>query len=335
MKITICGGGSLGHVCMGVLSQCEDVELSLFTKRPEQWSTVIKVTDVAGKEYVGRLHRISSSAADVIPEADIVLFCLPGFLIEETLLQIRPYLSAKTIVGTIVSSTGFFFVAHRLLPANAPLFGFQRVPFIARVSDYGKSANLLGYKPSLAIACEHIEDAEAFCATIARLFATPTTLLNSYLEVALTNSNPILHTGRLYSLWHDWDGKPYDRSLLFYKEWTVDASEWLIRMDAEFKTLLTRLPMDSDSIPSLLEYYESHDAVSLTAKLQSIKAFEKIAAPMKELPAGGWMPDFECRYFTEDFPYGLRYIVDLAREYHVDTPAIDEVFAWGMSKIKK
>lgn len=335
MRVTICGGGSLGHVCIGVLSQCEGVEVSLLTSHPEQWNSDIIVSDCNGKIIDGHLHSISSDPSVVIPTSDIVLFCLPGFLIEHMFLQIKPYLSAETVVGSVVSSTGFFFVAHHILSAKTSLFGFQRVPFIARVLEYGHTASLLGYKPSLAVAAEEIKDKEGFRLLIERLFSTPTQMLNSYLEVSLTNSNPILHTGRLYSLWKDWDGKPYERCLLFYKEWTIEAAEWLIRMDEEFMNLLQHLPMRPNSIPSLLDYYESHDAESLAAKLRSIQAFQNIVAPMKELPEGGWIPDYESRYFTEDFPYGLRYIVDLAREYNVSTPYIDEVFAWGMSKIRK
>lgn len=335
MRITICGGGSLGHVCIGVLSQCNGVEVSLLTQRPEQWNSSIVVTDCNGKTLEGRLQQISSDPASVIPSSDIVLLCLPGFLIEQTLMLIKPYLSPEVVVGSVVCSTGFFFVAHRILPAKTRLFGFQRVPFIARVTDYGHSANLLGYKPKVAVAAEEIADTESFRLLIEQLFATPVQMLENYLEASLTNSNPILHTGRLYSLWGQWDGKPSDHCLSFYKEWTDDAAEWLIRMDAEFMELLKHLPMNPDSIPSLLVYYESHDAASLALKLRSIPAFQNIAAPMKQLPEGGWVPDFESRYFTEDFPYGLKYIVDLAREYKVSTLCIDEVYAWGMSKLNK
>lgn len=335
MRITVCGGGSLGHVCIGVLSECEEVKVSLLTQHPENWNSTIIVKDNSGKEFEGHLQQISSDPAIVIPSADIVLFCLPGFLIEKTLLQIKPYLASNTIVGTVVSSTGFFFVAHRVLSKTAKLFGFQRVPFIARVAEYGKTANLLGYKPSLLVATEGLNDKEQFRQNIERLFSTPTQLLDNYLEVSLTNSNPILHTGRLYSLWNRWEGTPYDRCILFYKEWTTDAAEWLIKMDSEFKILLKHLPMNPDAIPSLLEYYESTDAESLAAKLRSIQAFQNITAPMKQLPDGGWVPDFESRYFTEDFPYGLKYIVDLAREYQVETSTIDKVFAWGMSKLRE
>ncbi|MBR2212048.1 MAG: NAD/NADP octopine/nopaline dehydrogenase family protein [Fibrobacter sp.] len=329
-RVTICGGGSLGHVCIGVLSSQEGLSVGLLTSHPEKWNEEISVVDVNGKVFRGHLDAISSKPQEVIPDADVVLLCMPGFLIKQTLEQIKPFLSDKTIVGSIVSSTGFFFFAHDVLGVNAKLFGFQRVPFIARVAEYGKSANLLGYKASLNVAVENVADREGFRAFVEKSFCTPVSLLQSFYEACLTNSNPILHTGRLYSMWHDWDGTPYNRCILFYKEWTEDAAQWLIDMDAEFMNLLEKLPMNQKAVPSLLEYYESTDAKSLSAKLRSIKAFESIKAPMKEV-AGGWVPDFESRYFTEDFPYGLRFIVDLARKYGVETPKIDVVYNWGLS----
>lgn len=334
MNITICGGGSLGHVCVGVLSSHSDVSVRLLTNHPEKWNSCITVMDINGFQYNGKLEKITSNPEDVIPDSDMVLFCLPGFLIEQTLEQIKPFLNAATMVGTIVSSTGFFFFAHKVLGEKAKLFGFQRVPFIARVSEYGQSANLLGYKSGLAIAAENIENKSAFVEFVSRLFKTPTNLLSSFYEACLTNSNPILHTGRLYSMWHDWDGTPYDHCILFYKEWTEDAARWLVNMDAEFMRLLDKLPMNPKAVPPLLEYYESTDAKSLAAKLSSIKAFETIKAPMKET-GKGWVPDFESRYFTEDFPFGLRFIVDLARKHGVETPKIDIVYEWGMSKCQK
>jgi len=335
MKITICGGGSLGHVCLGVLSAQPDVEVCLLTRHPERWQPHVEVKDPDGKVYVSNIRLITDDAAVVIPGSDLVLFCLPGFAIEAELRNIQPYLDSQTVVGTIVSSTGFFFFAHQILGPKAKLFGFQRVPFIARTTEYGQKANLLGYKASLAVAIEHVSDAETLRATIERLFMTPVSLLGSFYEVALTNSNPILHTARLFTMWHEWAGQPYDHCLLFYKEWTIEAAQRLIDMDREFMTLLHALPMNPEAIPTLLDYYESVDAVSLCHKLQSISAFQTIPAPMRPLPDGGWVPDFESRYFTEDFPYGLRFVYDLAREHGVATPVIDEVYAWGISKINQ
>lgn len=235
-------------------------------------------------------------------------------------------------MGSIVCSTGFFFAAHRVLGEDARLFGFQRVPYIARTTEYRHSANLLGYKPQLAIVVENVEDRETFRQLVETLWMTPVKLLGSHYEVSLTNSNPILHTGRLYSMWKEWNGEVYDHNTLFYKEWTNESSQMLIDMDSEFMQLLDVLQVTKGSIPSLLEYYESQDAESLTRKITSISAFQNITSPMKEV-VGGWVPDFESRYFKEDFPYGLKYIWQLAHEKSILCPNIDLVYEWGMSKI--
>lgn len=329
MKICICGGGSLGHVCAGVMASQGDVELNILSGHPDRWQKTITVTDLDGKQFIAKINRISSKPEEVISGQDIILLCLPGYLIEKTLRDIKPF-AGTAAVGTVVSSTGFFFFAHDILGKVAKLFGFQRVPYISRVAEYGKTANLLGYKSSLAAVLENIEDGESFRRNLERLFMTPVTLLSSFYEVALSNSNPILHTGRLYSMFHGRENEVFDHNILFYKEWTDEASQLLIDMDAEFFQLLDKLNVHS--LPTLLEYYESTDATSLTRKITSIPAFQTITSPMVEAE-GGWMADFKSRYFTEDFPYGLRWIKELTDKHQVETPTIDKVYQWGMNRI--
>ena len=45
MKICICGGGSLGHVCAGVMASQKDVQLNILSGHPERWQKIITVTD--------------------------------------------------------------------------------------------------------------------------------------------------------------------------------------------------------------------------------------------------------------------------------------------------
>lgn len=315
----------MGHVCAGVMASQGDVELNILSGHPERWQKTITVTDLNGKQFVAKFNHISSKPEEVVTGQDIILLCLPGYLIEKTLRDIKPFVGTAA-VGTVVSSTGFFFFAHEILGKDAKLFGFQRVPYISRVAEYGKTANLLGYKSSLAAVLENIEDCESFRKDLERLFMTPVTLLSSFYEVALSNSNPILHTGRLYSMFHGRENELFDHNILFYKEWTDEASQLLIDMDAEFFQLLDKLNVHS--LPTLLDYYESTDAASLTRKIQSIPAFQTITSPMKQVE-GGWMVDFESRYFTEDFPFGLKWIRELCYKYRLYAPKISEVYSWG------
>lgn len=330
MKICICGGGGLGHVCSGVIASQKGVELNILSGHPENWQKSIIVTDLNGKQFEAKINKVSRIPEEVATNQDIILLCLPGYLIEKTLRDIKPIVG-DAVVGTVVSSTGFFFFAHDILGVNAKLFGFQRVPFVSRVVDYGKKAKLLGYKTSLAVVLENMENQEDFRMELERLFITPVTLLDSFYEVALSNSNPILHTGRLYTMFHGKEKKVFDHNILFYKEWTDEASQMLIEMDAEFFQLLEKLRVYS--IPTLLEYYESTDAVSLTKKITSIPAFQTIASPMKQVE-GGWMADFDSRYFTEDFPFGLRWILEFAVRHSIEHPRINLVYNWGIKCLK-
>ena len=331
MNICICGGGGLGHVCAGVFASIEDVNVSILTGKPGLWTHDVVVRACDGRVFSSHLDTVSNDPSAVIPSADMVFFCLPGYMIEQTLRKIRPYLIKKAVVGSIVASTGFFLQAHKLLPYNIGLFGFQRTPFIARVEEYGHSANLLGYKPIVHAAIENIEDQEVFKAQLERLFLTPVYLLDSFYEATLTNSNPILHTGRLYSMWHDWNGEAYDDNILFYKEWNDAASEIVLMMDEEFMALIRKLNLSSGAVQSLPDYYGVDGVSSLTRKIASIPAFSTIKSPMI-LRDGKWYPDFSSRYFTEDFPYGLSFIKELAEQNGIHTPTIDKVLAWGMMK---
>ncbi len=321
----------MGLVCAGYLGSNEDVNLTIHTRKPSLWASKLEVIDPYQNQFRCCPTKISAEAKEVIPHCDIVLLCLPGFAIESTLIEILPYVSENTIIGSIVSSTGFFFMAHEILPKSIPLFGFQRVPFIARTIAYGHKANLLGYKQELSIAVENVSEKESFRKTIEKLFSTPTRLLNSYYEACLTNSNPILHTGRLYSMWSNWNDEIYEKPILFYKEWTDEASQTIIDMDKEFMQLIKSLGISETAIPSLLTYYESNDNKSLTKKISSIPAFENILAPMRQ-EGKGWVPDFKSRYFTEDFPFGLRYIKQEMEKLGLNSPMIDTVYRWGIDK---
>ena len=357
MILTICGGGNLGHV-IAAFAAHRGYEVRLLTRHPERWSHDITIDTPDGKLITGHISRISNRPEDVIPQSDIILLCLPGYAIADCLRGIAPLLypqmggrpeSAATppplgggwvgAIGSVVSSTGFFFEALKILPPTTPLFGFQRVPFIARVKEYGRSAHLLGYKPQLNMAVEHLQDAEPLRQQIEQLLDTPVELLGSHYEASLTNSNPLLNTSRLFTLWHDWhEGMVYPTQSRFYADWTDEASQLLIDMDREFFRLLDVLPVRPGSIPTILDYYESHDAASLTRKLRSIPAFRDILSPMKRLPSfgegqgdGPFIPDFQSRYFTEDFPYGLAIIRRLMQEHHIAAPYIEMVYQWGCS----
>lgn len=332
--LCICGGGSLGHTIAASVSD-KGYRVNLLTGHPGLWSTDIKVTDCDGRLIEGRIHRISDRPEEVIPSADIILLCVPGYLIQRTLRTIAPHIaSERTEIGSVVSSGGFFWMAHHILGESRRLFGFQRVPYISRVKEYGKSAELKGYKSLLKIGGNRLSDLDSLTRFFTHALGTKTVALGHYLEAALTNSNPILHPARIYGMLSPFLTDAYDKEFLFYEEWDDASSEILIRCDDEFQRLLARMPINREEIPPILRYYESTDAGSLTRKIRSINAFKGIKMAMT--PDGGkYRVDYTNRYFTEDIPFGLLIVKSLGALLGEETPTIDQILSWTQERMGK
>ena len=304
--------------------------MNLLTSHPERWQREITVKDGNGHTFCGELAVVSNQAELTVPQSDIILLCLPGFAIQDELLKIKPFLKEGQIIGSIVSSTGFFFIAKQLLSPGIGLFGFQRVPFISRINEYGRSASLLGYKKQLKIAIENYPEKEKLQQMLFQLLDTPIEVVPHYLEVSLSNSNPLLHTSRLYNLFQNYrEGIYYEKVPLFYEDWTDEDAELLIRCDNEFFRILDRLPVYIREIQPILKYYESRDAHSLALKIRSIEAFKGLPSPMKKIAENKYIPDFTNRYFQEDFSFGLSFIKNIGDQLEVDMPHITKIYNWA------
>jgi len=334
-NICIAGGGSLGHVIAGWLAN-KGHKVSVLTRNPLDWSNEL-VINTPDCRFTAKLTKVSLNPADIIPNADVVLLTVPGYANKYELESIKPFLRKGSYVGGVFCSSGFFFEAIKTLPDDIKLWGFQRVPFISRTVNYGHEANLLGYRPELNIAIERDSDngKELFRKWIEVSFGSKTILRKNFYEVSITNSNPILHTSRLYTMFHDWpEDKRIGQNIFFYEEWTTEAAELLLKMDAELFKILEYLPTTPGYLTPLIDYYESYDAKSLRNKLSSISGFKGIYSPMKQ-DERGWYPDYSSRYFTEDFGYSLRYIWELGKKYNINTPYIDMVYEWGRKILTK
>ncbi len=329
-KICVVGGGNVGTVLAGFMA-ARGYRVSVLTGRPAEWSDVIEVADPAGRKFAGKPECVSADPAEALAGASVALLCLPGNAIMRRLDDIKPWLGPGTLTGSVFSCTGFFIMAVRALGPAAPLFGLQRVPFISRLDRYGKSARLLGYRDSIKVAFRNVADTDGGVRLLADMFATPVSCLSHPMEATLTNSNPILHPSRLYAMFRDCTS-PVERVPYFYADWDDESSRLLMACDEEFQAAVARLGIAPGRIPRLLDYYESHDAESLTRKIRSIAAFREIKAPVKAVD-GGYLPDFDNRYFTEDFPYGMLLVKTVCRRMGVATPTMDTILAWFQERV--
>ncbi len=331
MKFVVVGGGNIGTVLASELRRINSEDtVFIETSDSTKWSSGIEVYDVNdNKIYDVSGINISDSCID---DGDVYFYTLPKQVIKDNL---KKHLQrAKNKQATFVFFPGTGGVEY-LLPKDTKFsfVGLQRVPYIARIKEYGKKVALLSkkevvYYATIGNKCE---------LDLERLIDVPCRELNNYLEVTLTPSNPILHTTRLYSMFHD---KPvdyeYDKMIKFYEEWTDSASEYLIKCDEELQQIKNVLQKtDMSGLKSLKEHYESYNIKAMTEKIINIKAFKGIDSPMHKNCHGKYCIDLKSRYFLEDFDYGLLVIKAILQICGINCPTIDIVLHWYQSIVGK
>lgn len=328
MKITVIGGGNIGTLMAAEMAY-KGHAVTIYTSKPERWSKEITVLNDHGNVMLtGKLAGITGSLEEAVSEAELIWVAVPAELFVNLGKQLERFIQPGQMVGIVPGSGGAEFAFRGVIERGCTFFGLQRVHSIARLEEYGRSVYMLGRKRKLELGAIPAKAAAELSGMVSAFFDMPCTALPNYLSVTLTPSNPILHTTRLYAMFKDYKpGTVYPRNFLFYEEWTQQASEMLIACDAELQELCKTIPLDLSAVVSLRKYYESPTPEAMTKKISGIKAFKGLVSPMVQC-AGGWVPDFNSRYFSTDFPYGLKLIKDLAGVFGVATPNIDAVWNW-------
>lgn len=328
-KIAVIGGGNIGTQFACVCA-AKGHQVNVYSSKPEAYSGTLTIVDESGSVVCeGIVSKITADLGKAVSDCDIVFITLPSFMFEELAKKLLPYASRKMKIGVIPGTGGAEFAFRECVQAGATLFGLQRVPCVARLREYGRTVCVEGKRDKLHLAAIPKEESSEMALLMSELFDMPCEILDNYLCVTMTPSNPILHTTRLCSMFSDYaNGVVYERNPLFYGEWTDAASELLLACDEEHQKMLAKLvDLDLTGVRSLREHYESQTTQQLTNKLQSIKSLHNLSSPMVRVETG-WIPDFSSRYFTADFPYGLAIIEQIAQIVGIDTPNIRMTMDW-------
>lgn len=333
MNVCIVGGGHIGTTLVCYIKNTHpEFKVSLYTRNPELFDEEIICNDIENKiSFSIKPELISNNAKLAAKDADIVFIALPHFAVEKAFADIAPYVSDTAFIGVIPGGGGCEFFFRSYFKKNQTLFGFQRVPFTAKLQEYGKETNLKSWKPYSVVgtlpSCK-IDDA---CAKI-NACGFKTEKATNYLEIALTPTNPILHTSRTNELFGGYDRNfKFSEKKKFYVGWSDKASETLFGMDSELHDLLLciteRTGLETNAIRPLSEHYESPTVQALTQKINSIATFQSVLAPMKEVE-DGYKADTSSRMFTEDFPWGLAVIRSYFDIFGIPAPTMDTVLSW-------
>lgn len=328
MNVAIIGGGNIGTLMAADIAS-SGCDVVVRTSKPNLWSPTISVYDASDRLLrTARIGCATSSMEKALRGADYVFICEPAERFAALSAELYDNVIPGQKIGIVPGSGGAEFAFRFLAGKGCALFGLGRVHSIARLKEYGHSVYELGRKPEIKIASIPSSVVGSIADDVASMLGMTASTLGNYLAVTLTPSNSILHTSRLYAMFKDWvRSMTYPENFLFYEEWDNESSAVMLGMDDELQTLCRKIPLDLSGVRSLRVHYESRTVEEMTAKISGIKAFNGIRSPMRRIE-GGWVPDFSSRYFSSDFPFGLKTIIDIARIFDVPTPNMDLVWNW-------
>lgn len=334
MRICIVGGGNIGTLLAGEAA-ADGYDVTVYTSKVARWSHNITVKDIHGSVIAkGHIQQLTDDLKRAISGQDYIFVTLPSVAQSDFAQKAAPYITAGQRVVMIPGYGGTEMIMQPLVKNGAVLIGFERVQAISRLISYGHEVCMRGRKDSLQMATfvsskDQKFDDRVIAADLQKLFKLPVQIMPNFLNITFTPSNPVLHTSRLYSMFKDYyPGIYYPENIPFYDGWTDFSSEIMMKLDSEVQLLCKTLSkLDLSGVKSLKVHYESPTIQLMTHKLTHIESFHGIMSPMKQTEKG-WIPDFQNRYFSCDFPYGLEILHQFAQIAGVKSPMMDTVMAW-------
>mmetsp|Transcript_122119 Transcript_122119/g.380171 ORF Transcript_122119/g.380171 Transcript_122119/m.380171 type:complete len:407 (+) Transcript_122119:70-1290(+) len=299
-------------------------------------------------EVTGAPARISRSAAEVIPDADVILMPLPSFAYRPVLEGMREHLRPGQKLAATPGQGGFDWIAEEILGPELfrtlTVYAVMPMPFNCRIQTFGKEVHVQELKRRYRVGCTPASALEEVLAINSAMFGHSESC-GSFLACSLYPINAVIHPARLFSLLRGWTetGEPLAENPLFYEDMTAECTALMDRVNQELIETATRLVgagVDV-AVPHIFDFLAGFvyqdPAPTLQQFFNGNAAYKGFRCPLVAAAGGGggWAPDFGNRYFTEDIPLGLCVYRGVAELAGVETPAMDEIIAWAQAHMGK
>lgn len=356
-KIVVCGGGSSAHTLIPLLSQSV-FEVSVLTSRPQLWKKEIELeyqtTD--GKlieTFKGNISLATNNPADVVPEAEYIILCMPVHKYREALLnEIGPYIDKtkkEVFVGTIYGQGGFNWMVDEMKQKNSltnvVTFAFELIPWISRTLEYGVKGVTYGCKEVNVAAtypASYFEqvNAELLNEICYKWFGKGKTLQSdNFLSFTLSVDNQIIHTSRCFGLYNVFGSTWADKSAvpMFYKDYDDVSANLLKDLDEDYSKIRNRIKQlhPEKDYRYMLDYlalerltYNSCNT-DIRESFITSKTLTAIHTPVVRREDGLWELDRDHRFFLDDIYYGNCIAKWIAEQMNIETTTIDAILHWA------
>ncbi|MCU4176209.1 NAD/NADP octopine/nopaline dehydrogenase family protein [Carboxylicivirga sp. N1Y90] len=354
-EVCIVGGGSSAHILIPFLSKA-GFKVNILTRRPEEWSANVdlQLQSINGEleeEFKGELIKISDNPAEVIPQADFVILCMPVCKYRIALHNLAPHLSndKEVFVGTIYGQAGFNWMVDEIKNkfdlATITTFAIGLIPWICRIIEYGKVGVTYGCKEVNVVAVsppERFDDLnERFLKNICERWLKKGAfkLADNFLSLTLSVDNQIIHPSRCYGLFLKCEGKWANKEDIpyFYRDYDQKSADLLQALDADYSKVreAIKLKYPEHNFTYMLDYlslervtYESENT-DIRVSFTTSETLGAIKPPTVQLENGAWVIDKDHRFFTDDIHYGLCIAKWMADQLNLEVPTIDSIITWA------
>jgi hypothetical protein len=357
--LAICGGGNAGHALAVVASQRFNGDILWLTSCEEKAEILRRgVFSESGLQSTGviqgradKVRLISCDPEQVIPRANLVMLAVPAFAHAPVLRQIAPFLRHDACVGSLPSRSGFEFEATQLLgepKGSRVLFGLQTLPWSTRVQEPGKTVNFGALKAKVLLATLPAEHAPRLAPRLSKILGIELVPSANFLNMTLGNPGQIIHPGLMYGFFARWHGEHYRQNTIpfFYADASDETGKFVERLSNDVLRVARAIQRSSAGTVDLSGVLSIHDWLKISYPEQTKDAstvatcfrtgpLQHRKAPMLEIDADCFVPNFAYRYLSEDVPYGLAVTKAFAQIARVRTPALDAVLKWAQERLGK
>lgn len=366
-NVVVCGGGNGAHTLAGIIS-CRGVArvtvLDVYQNEAEEWTRTLaekgfRVNFPNGKSLYQKPRNVNfnvtKSAETCVPEADIVVICVPAFAHDLYLNLVSSYLKMDCMVVGMPGHPGFEYQCVAILKTlkkQNTVVSFETLPWACRIARYGEEVCVVGTKEEVLCSVVYMNVDKKSGGQVSDPLPKLQQLLGdspvlrhvgSVIECTLLTKST-LHPPLMFAKWSNWDGQPLKETPLFYQGVDQNAVDILDDVNNEVMEMADAIAkqypeLGLPKIPSVQQWLIHHygeqieDKTTLLSCLKTNKAYNGLLHPTKKTADGHFLPDFSYRYTTEDVPYGLLVLREIAGMVGVSTPIIDKIITWAEPNI--
>lgn len=355
MIITIVGAGNGGHVLAGLAGANPGVSVRMLTRRPELFKSLTMEVNRpgigGGPSIVGKIDRVGSEPADIVPGSDIVIWCGPVVATKAVFESLAPYVQPTsthtTYVGCLFAQGCVHLLARKVFGTEVPFFAFQNIPWLCRTLVPGVKCEIIGRKEYTAAACHRVNFNWLRRALEPCLGEVKMVQLDDFAAIVLNPANQIIHPARYWGIFKDWDGKPLDPAAIpwLYRDFDETSATALEGLDRELQTIKHSLEFQTPELnleavqplgKRILAQYKTQvaDASNLKTIMATNQAYSQAKTPVSVVE-GGVVPNPQHRVVQDDIPHGLCVLKDIAEHLGQNTPWIDRMIEWHQELMGK